>query len=185
MFKSRQTLTQNHLTWASHTPLQSNSFKPTINYTNKHSTGNRGKHTQTENSSHVPYEKFENIILHLVTSLKLTVFSDPVQLHFPSLPHHCKHVSSAHSLSKSPPIASGESQCCFSPVCHITKSLSVHESNGSALNCPCSGPIGALWVKGYCWSKRGVECLRERRARIQALTEIGVETRLICWRQCE
>lgn len=69
------------------------------------------------------------------------------------LPHHCKHVPSAHSLSKSPPTGPIQSQYSFRPVCHIAICPSLHESNGSALNCPCYGPIGALWVKGYCWSR--------------------------------
>lgn len=146
---SKQTITRSPDTNRSHnTPVQ-------FIQTNKH------LHKQTQHKSQRRTHSSEKLLScsfrnpvktplefgHFIQ--KLTVFSDPVQLHSSSLPHHCKHVSSAHSLSKSPPTASAQSQWRLSPVCHITRSLNLHESKASSLNCPCSGPIGALWVKGY------------------------------------
>lgn len=128
-----------------HTPLQSNEFKPTQQH--KHIAATTDKRTV----------KLPPCVFHTVVDFiqKLTVFWIPAQLHSSSLPHHCKHVSSAHSLSVSPPTASGQSQYRSSPVCHLPISLIVHQSHGSSVNCPGLGPIGSLWVKGYCWSEGG------------------------------
>lgn len=66
----------------------------------------------------------------------------------------CFIIVNTSSLSKSPPTKSGQSQYSFSAVCLLATSQSVHESHSSAPHRPCSDPIAALWVKGYCWSRR-------------------------------
>lgn len=105
---------------------------------------------------------------------KLTVLTDPAQLHSSSMPHHCKHVS---SLSKSPPTDSGYSQYSFRPGCHLTISPGLHESRSYTLDWPCSGPIAALWVKGYVAHRGGWGGVS---AEQDQNPEIVIETRLIC-----
>lgn len=77
-----------------------------------------------------------------------------------SLLHHCKHEFSAHSLSKRPPRAPGQSQYRLSPGWCTDTSPILHESRGSAEQ----RPMGALWVKGYCWSVRGRSVLKGQKS---------------------
>lgn len=94
-----------------------------------------------------------NLLLSFTNSLRAAPAS--------SLPHHCKHEFSAHSLSKRPPRASGQSQYRSSPGWCADTSPILHESRGSAQQ----RPIAALWVKGYCWSVRGGVFGRDGRAK--------------------
>lgn len=72
----------------------------------------RQRHTEAEQSSNVHLEKSIKYISNLATSFKNSLCSGILNSSsfLFSPPRHCKHVSSAYSLSKSPPTETRHSQ---------------------------------------------------------------------------